>query len=154
MPIGLTESSITLCVLCQYLSLLLILKEDATCQICFSFFKKTCYSVNVFVSRKPAALQCGEQVMTELLFVSRKVEKILKFPSFEVCWTGSLGNLSFVKAFCQKKNVRFSFGCLDALGQTRKQQGKSTVNVRVLWEELLLSLQLLSQRLENWNYFL
>ena len=67
---------------------------------------KTCYTVNVVVSRKPAALQCEEQVMTELLFVSRKVEKIPKFPSIKVCWTGSLGNLSFVTAFCQKEHCQ------------------------------------------------
>lgn len=102
------------------------------CQICFSFYENL-FHCKRFRVTEASALQCAEQIMTELLFVSRKVEKkIPKFPGIKVCWIGSLGNLSFVTAFCQKKKiVRFSFGCLDALGQTRKQQGKSTVNARV-----------------------
>lgn len=38
-----------------------------------------------------------------------KLKKIPKFPSFDVCWTGSLGNLSFVTAFCQKKKKLSDF---------------------------------------------
>ena len=94
---------------------------------------KTCSTVKGFVSRKPAALQCAEQIMTELLFVSRKFEKkslnslALRFvgPALSAIFRSSHGFLP------EKKIVRFSFGCLDALGQTRKQQGKSTVNARV-----------------------
>ena len=93
---------------------------------------KTCSTVNVFVSRKPVRYSAQNKLWLNYFSCLGKLKKIPKFPGIKVCWIGSLGNLSFVTAFCQKKKiVRFSFGCLDALGQTRKQQGKSTVNARV-----------------------
>ena len=99
----------------------------------FQFFKETCYTVNVFVLRKPAALQCEEQVITELLFVSRKVGK-KSLNSLALRFVGPALSAIFrsSRLSARKKIVRFSFGCLDALGQTRKQQGKSNVNARIL----------------------
>ena len=89
---------------------------------------KTCSTVNGFVSRKPAALQCAEQI----IFVSRKVEK-KSLNSLALRFVGPALSAIFrsSRLSARKKIVRFSFGCLDALGQTRKQQGKSTVNARV-----------------------
>ena len=115
MPIGLTESSITLCVLwhTSHSYSILILKEDAMAichdQICFSFYlfyenllhckRFSCHGSQLRYSAK-------NKLWLNYFSCLGKLKIIPNFPSIKVCWTGSLGNLSFVTAFCQKKKKK------------------------------------------------
>ena len=94
---------------------------------------KTCSTVNVSCHGSQLRYSAQNKLWLNYFSCLGKLKKIPKFPGIKVSWTGSPSRQSYVRHgfLPEKKIVRFSFGCLDALGQTRKQQGKSTVNARV-----------------------
>ena len=164
MPIGLTESSITLCVLwhTSHSYSILILKEDAMAichdQICFSFYlfyenllhckRFSCHGSQLRYSAK-------NKLWLNYFSCLGKLKIIPNFPSIKVCWTGSLGNLSFVTAFCQKEHCQIFVWlprCAWTNKETTRKIDSECASWGKTWEELLLPLQLLPQRLENWNY--